>query len=47
MQGRLMMNKEELKQAISWYANDGYSLSTIAQHFDISVEQLKSEMNNK
>jgi len=41
------MNKEELKQAISWYTNSGYSLSTIAQHFNISVEQLKSEMNTK
>jgi len=41
------MNNEELKRAISWYVNDDYSLSTIAQHFNISVEQLKSEMNNK
>lgn len=33
-------------QAINWYTNYGYALSTIAEHFELSVDDLKSQLNN-
>lgn len=35
------MSYEDRRKALYWYVNDCYPLSTIAQHFDISVCELK------
>lgn len=39
-----MLSKDQKKEAINWYVNCSYSLSTIAQHYGITVEQLKTEI---
>lgn len=33
------------KQALQWYC-EGISLTTIAQHYDITVNELKSVLHN-
>jgi predicted DNA-binding protein YlxM (UPF0122 family) len=38
------MNEADKAQAIEWYAVKGYSLETIAQHFEMSVETLKDNL---
>ena len=39
------MSLLERKRAINWYVA-GWDLSTIAQHFDMAVEELKSYLRN-
>lgn len=41
------MNEAEKKQAINWFCNCNYDLSTIAQHFGLTREQLKKVLNNE
>ena len=37
------MNDQDRKQAIRWYC-DGWDLITIAQHYRITVEDLKKQI---
>lgn len=46
LKGFKMLSKEDKKQALQWYANNNYDLQTIADHFKISVEQLKVEIRS-
>lgn len=39
-----LLTPEQRKQALNWLANDGYDIITVAQYFDLSVEQLKKEL---
>lgn len=39
-----MLSNEERKQAIDWYSNSNYDLSTIAQHFNISKDELIKQL---
>jgi hypothetical protein len=41
---RNTLTEEDRKTALKWYANDNFDLITIAQHFKISVEALKSNL---
>lgn len=42
-----MLNDEQKKQAIDWYANKGFDLSTIAQHFGLTRDELIKEIRTK
>ena len=40
-----LLSEQDRKQALKWYAQNGYDLQTIAQHFGLTVDQLKRELN--
>ena len=40
-----MLTLDEKRQALAWYVT-GYDLTSIAQEFKITVEQLKSQLRN-
>ncbi len=44
---RNALKPEDRKQALKWYANAGYSLQTIADHFKISLEALKMNLRTE
>lgn len=40
------MTQEQKKQALAWYAAGTANLQTIAQHYDLTVEELAVELRN-
>lgn len=42
-----LLTEQDKKIALHWYAVKDYDLATIAQHFGLTVEQIKSELNNQ
>src|SRR5574343_996844 len=40
------LTKQDRKTALHWYAVKGYDLITIAQHFGLTLDEIKSELNN-
>ena len=43
----IVLTQEEKKQAISWLANDGFDLVTVAQHFGLTAEELKTQVHTQ
>ena len=43
----MVLTPEEKRQALDWYVNKGFDLATIAQHYGLTVEQLKRQLNNQ
>ena len=41
------MSKADRETAIHWYCHCGYMLSTIAQHFGMTEEELKAELHTE
>jgi len=39
------MSNEDKKLAMDWYCNKGFDLVTIGQHFGLSYEEIKAELN--
>lgn len=46
-QGDNFMTQQEKHTAINWLANGNYDISTVAQHFGLTIEELKSEIHNQ
>jgi hypothetical protein len=42
-----MLNEQQRKTALHWYANGIASLQTIAQHFGLTTDQLAREIRTK
>lgn len=42
-----VLTKDELDQAIRWNAVNGYDWVTIAQHFGVTVEDMKAAIRNR
>ena len=40
-----ILTESQKSLALRWYTNEGYGLSTIAQHFGMSRDQLASQLN--
>lgn len=42
-----MLNDQQKALALHWYAQKGYDLQTIAQHFGLTQEQMARELRSK